>query len=65
MELASRINRTIDERSLVELGKLEQDLVFGDATSKDVINFLQAHLNVPQLAKVRSTLASYTSLPRT
>ena len=40
MELASRINRAIDERALEELGTLEQDLVYGDATSKEVITFL-------------------------
>ena len=40
VELASRINRAIDERALEELGTLEQDLVYGDATSKEVITFL-------------------------
>jgi len=40
VELASRINRAIDERALEDLGTLEQDLVYGDATSKEVITFL-------------------------
>ena len=40
VELASRINRAIDERALEELGTLEQDLVYGDATSREVITFL-------------------------
>lgn len=52
VEMASRINREMDERSLVDLGKLEQDLVYGEATSKEVINFLSAHPAVPASDKV-------------
>ena len=51
IELAGRINAAIDERDLVDLGKLEQDLVFGDATSKEVINFLSNHPAVPATDK--------------
>lgn len=42
-DIASRLNRLIDERNLVELGKLEQDLVYGAATSKEVVAFLSFH----------------------
>lgn len=49
MELASRINRAIDERALDELGTLEQDLVYGDATSREVITFLSNRDNAGAL----------------
>ncbi|KAL2669173.1 hypothetical protein AAZV13_01G171100 [Glycine max] len=39
VEIAGKINRIIRESGLRELGQLEQDLVFGDATTKDVIKF--------------------------
>nr|XP_023887349.1 SNARE-interacting protein KEULE isoform X1 [Quercus suber] len=40
VEIAGKINGTIRELGLRELGQLEQDLVFGDAGMKDVIKFL-------------------------
>lgn len=40
IQIAGKINRTIKESELRELGQLEQDLVFGDAGMKDVIKFL-------------------------
>lgn len=40
-QIAGKINRTIRELGLKDLGQLEQDLVFGDAGTKDVINFLR------------------------
>ncbi|KAK9273663.1 hypothetical protein L1049_018473 [Liquidambar formosana] len=41
VEIAGKINRIIREIGLRELGQLEQDLVFGDAGAKEVINFLR------------------------
>ncbi|KAD4384748.1 hypothetical protein E3N88_24916 [Mikania micrantha] len=38
--IAGKINNIIRETGLKDLGQLEQDLVFGDAGTKDVINFL-------------------------
>lgn len=55
MEIASRINKATEERALTTLGKLEQDLVFGDATSKEVIAFLAAHGNTPAQEKVQKS----------
>lgn len=40
MQIAGKINRIIRELGLRELGQLEQDLVFGDAGTKDVIKFM-------------------------
>jgi len=43
VQIAGKINRIIRESGLRELGKLEQDLVFGDAGMKDVIKFLTTY----------------------
>ena len=58
MELASRINRAIDERALEELGTLEQDLVYGDATSREVITFLSNRDNSGALPADKVDLSS-------
>ncbi|KAL2251661.1 UNVERIFIED_CONTAM: Protein transport Sec1a [Sesamum indicum] len=39
--IAGKINQIIRDTGLRELGQLEQDLVFGDAGTKEVINFLR------------------------
>ena len=62
VELASRINREIDDRALIVLGKLEQDLVFGDATSKEVIQFLQDYQHIPATDKVLLTYPNLSSV---
>ena len=54
VELASRLNAAIEGNRLAELGKLEQDLVYGDATSKEVIAFLTANQSIPAADKVRA-----------
>ncbi|KAL7238677.1 hypothetical protein ACSBR2_004719 [Camellia fascicularis] len=41
VEIAGKINRIIREMRLRELGQLEQDIVFGDAGTKEIINFLR------------------------
>ncbi|GAB4816148.1 hypothetical protein N2152v2_003194 [Parachlorella kessleri] len=53
VEIASRLNGLIEVNKLTELGKLEQDLVYGDATSKEVINFLSLNQTLPAADKVR------------
>lgn len=40
VQIAGKINRITIQSGLKELGELEQNLVFGDATMKDVIKFL-------------------------
>ncbi|XP_015950851.1 protein transport Sec1a-like [Arachis duranensis] len=40
VEIAGKINTIIRENELRDLGQLEQDLVFGDAGAKEVINYL-------------------------
>lgn len=41
IQIAGKLNKIIRESGLRDLGKLEQDLVFGDAAAKDVINFVR------------------------
>ncbi|KAL8062508.1 hypothetical protein ABFX02_02G152100 [Erythranthe guttata] len=41
VEIAGKINKIIRDVGLRELGQLEQDLVFGDAGTKEVINFMR------------------------
>ncbi|XP_010529509.1 PREDICTED: protein transport Sec1b isoform X2 [Tarenaya hassleriana] len=53
VEIAGRINRTIMEYGLRELGQLEQDLVFGDAGRKDVIKFLNSRKEISRETKLR------------
>ncbi len=52
-DIASKLNRLIDEKVLVEMGKLEQDLVYGNATSKEVVTFLNYNRTMGTEEKVR------------
>lgn len=58
VEIASKINRIIEAKDLTALGKLEQDLVFGDATSKEIITYISANQKLAAEDKVR-LLMSY------
>ncbi|KAK9079729.1 hypothetical protein SSX86_001402 [Deinandra increscens subsp. villosa] len=51
--IAGKINSIIRETGLMGLGQLEQDLVFGDAGIKDVINFLTEQMDLTYEYKVR------------
>ncbi|KAF8413042.1 hypothetical protein HHK36_001016 [Tetracentron sinense] len=53
VEIAGKINRIIRELGLRELGQLEQDLVFGDAGTKEVINFLRTKQDATPENKLR------------
>ncbi|XVE57753.1 hypothetical protein DITRI_Ditri04bG0115000 [Diplodiscus trichospermus] len=53
VEIAGKINRIIGDQGLRELGKLEQDLVFGDAGMKDVIKFLTTNEEASRENKLR------------
>lgn len=58
MEIASKINKIIDEKDLTDLGKLEQDLVFGDATSKEIITYISTNQKMSAEDKVGITCAT-------
>ncbi|GAV79454.1 Sec1 domain-containing protein [Cephalotus follicularis] len=53
VEIAGKINRIIRELGLQDLGQLEQDLVFGDAGTKDVKNFLTIKEDTTRENKLR------------
>ncbi|XP_065858033.1 SNARE-interacting protein KEULE isoform X2 [Euphorbia lathyris] len=53
VEIAGKINRMIRELELRDIGQLEQDLVFGDAGTKDVIKFLTTHEEASRESKLR------------
>ncbi|KAK9716461.1 hypothetical protein RND81_06G235100 [Saponaria officinalis] len=53
VEIAGKINRMIREQGLKDVGQLEQDLVFGDAGTKEVENFLRTHEDVSRENKLR------------
>ena len=61
VEIASKINKIIDEKDLTDLGKLEQDLVFGDATSKEIITYISTNQKMSAEDKVCSQDNPYTS----
>ncbi|XP_071931367.1 protein transport Sec1a isoform X1 [Coffea arabica] len=53
VEIAGKINRIIRDLALRELGQLEQDLVFGDAGTKEVINFFRSKQDASNENKLR------------
>ncbi|PHT59146.1 putative protein transport Sec1a [Capsicum baccatum] len=53
VEIAGELNKVIRETGLRELGQLEQDLVFGDAATKEVIQFLRTKQNTSGENKLR------------
>ncbi|XP_039138227.1 SNARE-interacting protein KEULE-like [Dioscorea cayenensis subsp. rotundata] len=53
VEIAGKLNRLIRDFELRELGQLEQDLVFGDAGSKEVMNFLKTKQDISSENKLR------------
>ena len=44
VQIAGKLNTIIREQCLRDVGQLEQDLVFGDAGTKELINFLRTQL---------------------
>ncbi|XP_059311148.1 protein transport Sec1a-like [Lycium ferocissimum] len=53
VEIAGELNKVIRETGLRELGQLEQDLVFGDAGTKEVIHFLRTKQDTTGENKLR------------
>ncbi|KAJ8449356.1 hypothetical protein Cgig2_002488 [Carnegiea gigantea] len=63
VEIAGKINRIIREKGLKEVGQLEQDLVFGDAGTKELINFLRTHEDVSAENKLRLLMVYAAAYP--
>lgn len=53
VEIAGKINKMIRDMDLRELGQLEQDIVFGEAGTKEVINYLRTKQDAPSENKLR------------
>ncbi|KAI3756838.1 hypothetical protein L1987_56661 [Smallanthus sonchifolius] len=53
VEIAGKINKIIRDEDLRDLGQVEQDLVFGDSGTKEVINFLRTHQDARTEYKLR------------
>ncbi|KAL8128507.1 hypothetical protein V2J09_017662 [Rumex salicifolius] len=53
VEIAGKINSLIGEMGLRELGQLEQDLVFGDAATKNVITYFRTSQDISPENKLR------------
>lgn len=52
VEMASNINRGLEADQLTAVGKLEQDVVFGEVTSKHILEFFTAYPDLSPEAKV-------------
>ncbi|XP_044505019.1 SNARE-interacting protein KEULE-like isoform X13 [Mangifera indica] len=53
VEIAGKVNKIIREFGLIELGQLEQNLVFGAVGMKDVIKFLATKEDITSANKLR------------
>ena len=56
VDIASELNKHIDASRLTDFGALEQDIVCGDATSKELITFLSSNQLMDSLDKLRLLL---------
>lgn len=52
VSIATELNKTIDRLNLQAVGRLEQDVVFGDGTGKEVTSFFQEFPQLPSTIKV-------------
>jgi hypothetical protein len=50
--VSSELKNALNARSLTDLGELEQNLIYGDANSQDLIKFLSGELRVQQQREV-------------
>ncbi|CAD6261271.1 unnamed protein product [Miscanthus lutarioriparius] len=60
-KIAGKLNNIIKEQHLKDVGQLEQDLVFGDAGTKELISFLRTRMDVSHENKLR-LLMIYASI---
>ena len=53
VDIAAKLNQKIKEQGLCDIGLLEQDLVFGDAGAKELINMLKTKEDIATENKLR------------
>ncbi|CAM6098412.1 unnamed protein product [Calypogeia fissa] len=63
VNIATLLNDIIQKDGLSELGKVEQDFVYGDATSKELINILTNRQDLSVENKVRLLMVFASSYP--
>lgn len=63
IDIATKLNAKIAELGLRDLGTLEQELVFGDASSKELINVLTTNQNLTKENKLRLLMIYAASHP--
>ena len=63
VHIATKLNMLSKQMGLHEIGKLEQDLVYGNATSKEVIKLLGGRSHVKEEDKVRLLMTYVTTHP--
>ncbi|KMZ60329.1 Syntaxin binding protein 2 [Zostera marina] len=63
VEIAGKLHRIITDMGLRDIGKLEQDLVFGDAGAKEMINFLRTKQETTPENKLRLLMIYAAAYP--
>lgn len=63
VEMASGVNRALEADQLTAVGKLEQDVVFGEVTSKHILEFFTAYPDLSPEAKVVQGLGFKSGCP--
>ncbi|MCO5559681.1 hypothetical protein L7F22_013282 [Adiantum nelumboides] len=63
IDIATKLNAKIAELCLREVGTLEQELIFGDASSKELINILTTNENLTKENKLRLLMIYAASHP--
>ncbi|MCO5547266.1 hypothetical protein L7F22_000713 [Adiantum nelumboides] len=63
IDIATKLNAKIAELCLREVGSLEQELIFGDASSKELINILTTKENLTKENKLRLLMIYAASHP--
>ena len=63
VHIATKLNTMAKQMGLHEIGKLEQDLVYGNATSKEVIKLLGARSHMKEEDKVRLQMTYVATHP--
>ncbi|KAL4562532.1 hypothetical protein LXL04_034739 [Taraxacum kok-saghyz] len=53
IEIAGKVNKVVRDEGLRDLGQLEQDLVYGDAPTKELIHFLRTYQHINPEFKLR------------
>eukprot|EP00890_Picochlorum_soloecismus_P006131 jgi/Picsp_1/6519/NSC_03863-R1_sm sec1-family protein len=61
VEIASQLNKIIEKSRLTDIGSLEQDIVYGEATSKELISFLSGNQLLETTGKLRLLLCYATT----